>query len=128
MIRVSLSGESRPDHCIHGACQVSGSLLREKRYSQTGRGHYGASIGLMGPGQNLQQCGFTLAIPAHQTYALTPFNLQVRIVQERAVTEEDPEVLAAYQSQEGSFPTEVILKPLAPVRRQGLERVSATKA
>jgi hypothetical protein len=82
---------------LHGTFQIPGNALREESYPQPRRNHQGSLIGLLDSGQNLQQGGFPLPIPTYQSDPLTPLDLEVGVVQERPITEEDPEILATDQ-------------------------------
>jgi len=97
MPRLGVLAEAGANHLLHRTGQLAWGLLRQEGYPQPRTHDESTRIGFASSGQDFQEGGFTFPIPADQPNAFSCLDLQVRIIQEGAVAEEDPEILAADQ-------------------------------
>jgi len=96
----STGGQIRPecgDHVIDRPGQLLRHVLRQLRHAQALRAHDLARIGLLFPGNELQQGGLARAVAAEQAQPLAGLEREVGLVQQHGAAQVQADVLEAEQ-------------------------------
>ena len=93
----SVVGHPGGDDLFDRVGEAGRDLLRKHRDSCTRLEHDSAAIGHNHARNDAEQRGLAFAISTHEPDALTPFDLEGRVVQKRSPAERDGEILEADQ-------------------------------